>query len=59
MKLSYILRINFLQSISSYPAIEMNTLDIYEFFFGESEESKKKHGDELIIWIKRNHEWND
>ena len=48
-----------LQSISSYPAIEMNTLDIYEFFFGESEESKKKHGDELIIWIKRNHEWND
>jgi hypothetical protein len=48
-----------LQSISSYSAIEINTLDIYEFFFGESEESKKKQQDEFMIWIKSYREWND
>ena len=48
-----------LEGIIIYDIIEMDALNIYELFFGESEESKKKHEDEFMIWIKSNRKWND
>ena len=39
-------------NISSYPSIDMDAIKIYEFFFGETEESKNEYKDKFLSWLK-------
>jgi len=47
-----------LQDILPYDVIEMDALNIYELFFGESEESKNRHENEFMTWFNRNGDYD-
>ena len=41
-----------LENIKEYPGINLDVIKIYQFFFGDSQESEEDYADEMIKWMK-------